>query len=57
VTNLKELVGMLIIFTDVNFFCWWGIGFGLTTKGKIKNSLKFEAYILAICIGAYLLGS
>ena len=54
---MKELVGMLIIFTDVNFFCWWGIGFGLTTKGKIKNSLKFEAYILAICIGAYLLGS
>lgn len=55
--NLRELVGMLIIFTAVNFGGWWVFGFDLTTKDKIKCSLGFEAFILAISIGAYLLGS
>lgn len=54
---MKELVGMLIIFTDVNFFCWWAFGFDFTTKEKIKYSLGLEVFILAICIGTYLLGS
>lgn len=52
--NLREFVGMLIIFTATNFGGWWALGFDLTTKEKIKCSLGFEVFILAICIGIYL---
>lgn len=51
---MKEFFGMLIIFTAINFGCWWAFGFDLTTKDKIKCSLGYEAFLLAISIGAYL---
>lgn len=54
---MREFVGMLIVFTAVNFGVWWSFGFDLTTKDKIKWSLGLEVFILAISIGAYLLGS
>ena len=55
--NLRELIGMLIIFTAVNFGGWWVFGFNLTTEDKIKCSLGLEAFTLAVSIGAYLIGS
>lgn len=54
VDNLKEFVGMMIIFTTFNIGYWCVSGFNLTTKEKIKYSLRDEAFILAIVIGAYL---
>lgn len=54
---MRELVGTFIVFTAINFGGWWSFGFDLTTKDKIKWSLGLEVFILAICIGAYLLGS
>ena len=55
--NLRELIGMLIIFTAVNFGGWWVFGFDLTTEDKIKCSLGLEVFTLAVSIGAYLIGS
>lgn len=54
---MKELIGMLIVFSAINFGGWWAFGFDLTTKDKIICSLGLEVFILAISIGAYLLGS
>lgn len=54
---MKELVGTFIVFTALNFGGWWSFGFDLTTEDKIKCSLGLEVFILAISIGAYLLGS
>ena len=54
---MRELIGMLIIFTAVNFGGWWVFGFDLTTEDKIKCSLGLEVFILAVSIGAYLIGS
>ncbi len=53
---MKEFFGMMIIFTAVNFGCWWIIGHSACTKDKIICSLAFEAFILAVGIGAYLIG-
>ena len=55
--DLRELIGMLIIFTSVNFGGWWAFGFNLTTEDKIKCSLGLEVFTLAVSIGAYLIGS
>jgi hypothetical protein len=55
--NLRELVGTFIVFTALNFVGWWSFGLDLTTEDKIKCSLGLEVFILAISIGAYLLGS
>ena len=55
--NLREFIGMLIIFTAVNFGGWWVFGFNLTTEDKIKCSLGLEVFALAVSIGAYLIGS
>lgn len=55
--NLRELIGMLIIFTAVNFGGWWVFGFDLTTEDKIKCSLGLEVFTLAVSIGAYLIGN
>ena len=54
---MRELIGMLIIFTAVNFGGWWVFGFDLTTEDKIKCSLRLEIFTLAVSIGAYLIGS
>lgn len=54
---MREFIGMLIVFSATNFGGWWAFGFDLTTKDKIKCSLGLEVFILAISIGAYLLGS
>ena len=55
--NLRELIGMLIISTAVNFGGWWVFGFNLTTEDKIKCSLGLEVFTLAVSIGSYLIGS
>lgn len=55
--NSREFVGTLIVFTAVNFGGWWMFGYDLTTKDKIKCSLGFEVFILAIGVGTYLIGS
>lgn len=54
---MREFIGTLIVFSATNFWGWWSFGYDLTTKDKIKCSLGLEVFILAICIGAYLLGS
>ena len=54
---MRELIGMLIVFTAVNFVGWWAFEFNLTTEDKIKCSLGLEVFILAVSIGAYLIGS
>ena len=57
VIKFRELLGMLIIFTAVNFGGWWVFGFNLTTEDKIKCSLGLEVFKLEVSIGAYLIGS
>ena len=54
---MRELIGMLIIFTAVNFGGWWVFGFNLTTEDKTKCSVGLEVFALAVSIGAFLIGS
>ena len=54
---MREFIGILIVFSATNFGGWLAFGYDFTTKDKIKCSLGLEVFILAICIGTYLLGS
>lgn len=53
---MNEVIGLVLIFTGINIFCWFIIGgMDFTFKENIKNAIVTEIFLLMIVAGSYFL--
>lgn len=53
---MNEVIGLVLIFTGINIFCWFVIGsMDFTFEENIKNTIATEIFLLLIVAGSYFL--
>ena len=52
---IKELIGLLLIYSALNFLCWVVFGFDMTIKDRMIGAIYSEIFLLLLCVGSFLL--
>lgn len=52
---IKQLIGLTMILSAVNFLIWLLFGFDFSIKEKIIGSICGEIFLILLCVGSFLL--
>lgn len=52
---IKELIGLLLIYSALNFLYWVVFGFDMTIKDRIIGAICIEIFLILLCVSSFLL--
>lgn len=51
---MNEVIGLLLMFTAINYGGWVLFGYDFTLKEKIRNFILFEIFLVLLILGCFL---